>query len=200
MVARAIPFSSTSPIFSVAPLRPITSTIVANNILVGREKSTFCSTKIRRPEAAITPNSRRDTPPITGVGIYAIIAENLPENESRIAKIAAPPMTKIEYTRVSAMTPMFSPYVVFGVDPTKPDSTVDIPLPSRERCRPGSLDKSRPTMLLVTSRCPICSTMTTSATGIIVIIADMFHCGVVTVGVVNQGAAAILAVFTSPRK
>ncbi|MNZ88288.1 hypothetical protein D3C78_1071770 [compost metagenome] len=84
--------------------------------------------------------------------MLAISAENLPEKESKMAKIAAPPITKIEYTLVSAITPIFSPYVVFGVEPTKPENTVEIPLPSKERCNPGSLDKSLPTMLLVTSK------------------------------------------------
>ncbi|MNP25076.1 hypothetical protein D3C76_1178690 [compost metagenome] len=92
-----------------------------------------------------------------------------------MAIIAAPPITKVEYTFVRAITPMFSPYVVFGVEPTKPDITVEIPLPSKERCNPGSLDKSLPTMLLVTSKCPICSTITTRATGMIVMIADMLN-------------------------
>ncbi|MNN45477.1 hypothetical protein D3C81_1598150 [compost metagenome] len=109
IVASAMPFSATLPMVSVVPLRPMTSTIVVNNMLVGLEKSTFCSTKIRKPEAAITPNKSRDTPPITGGGITAINVENFPEKESKIAKMAAPPITNTEYTRVNAMTPMFSP-------------------------------------------------------------------------------------------
>ncbi|GJM77288.1 hypothetical protein HMSSN036_95040 [Paenibacillus macerans] len=123
----------------------------------------------------------------------------MPEKESRTAKTAAPPMTNTEYTLVSAITPIFSPYVVFGVEPTKPDRMVEMPFPSKERCSPGSLDKSLPTILLVTSRCPICSTITTSATGMIVMMAGRLHCGVVIVGSEIQFAAAILAVSTCLR-
>ncbi|MNC47934.1 hypothetical protein D3C75_970230 [compost metagenome] len=72
---------------------PTTRTKVARIMLVALEKSTFCSTKMRRPDAAITPNSRSDTPPITGWGILAMIEEKVPENESRIAITAAPPIT-----------------------------------------------------------------------------------------------------------
>ncbi|MNR01828.1 hypothetical protein D3C85_1176500 [compost metagenome] len=93
MVASAIPLSSTVPIVSLVPLIPITRITVARIMLVALEKSTFCSTNILRPDAAITPNSSMETPPITGVGMLAITAENFPEKESRIAKIEAPPMT-----------------------------------------------------------------------------------------------------------
>ncbi|MNT93856.1 hypothetical protein D3C72_2354260 [compost metagenome] len=65
-------------------------------MLVALEKSTFCSTKIRRPDAAITPNKSSDTPPITGVGMLAITEEKVPENDSRIAITAAPPITYTE--------------------------------------------------------------------------------------------------------
>ena len=36
--------------------------------------------------------------------------------------------------------------------PQKPERTVEMPSPMRERCSPGSLVKSRPTMLPVTTR------------------------------------------------
>ncbi|MNL57999.1 hypothetical protein D3C87_1815990 [compost metagenome] len=101
--------SCTSPRLSEIPLIPTTSTRVARIILLALEKSTFCSTKIRKPDAAITPNNRSDTPPITGPGILAITEEKVPEKESRIAITAAPPITNTEYTLVKAMTPIFSP-------------------------------------------------------------------------------------------
>ena len=48
-----------------------------------------------RIEAAITPKSSSETPPITGNGIIWIAAASLPTQESRIAKIAAPPITQV---------------------------------------------------------------------------------------------------------
>src|SRR5699024_3244468 len=101
-------------------------------------------------------------------GIDWITADNLPENDKIIAKMAAAPMTNVEYTRVIANTPMFSPYVVFGVEPKKLDIIVDTPLPINDRSSPGSFVKSLPTMLLVTNKCPICSGSRTSAAGKII--------------------------------
>ncbi len=54
--------------------------------------------------------------------------------------------------RVIASTPIFSPYVVFGVAPKKPDKMFARPSPSKERCKPGSFIKSLDTMLLVTTQ------------------------------------------------
>ena len=82
-----------------------------------------------------------------------------------MAKQAAPPMTHVEKTRVMARTPMFSPYVVFGVEPKKPEMIVERPLPKIERSRPGSFVRLWPTMLPVTIRWPMCSAMTTSEAG-----------------------------------
>ena len=57
-----------------------------------------------------------------------------------------------------------------------------------------------PTMLLVTSKWPICSTITTRATGTIVKITDQSKVGVVTVGRERKSALAMFSVFTSFRK
>src|SRR5699024_372556 len=113
-----------------------------------------------------------EIPPITGEGIEEISAANLPQNDKHIAMTAAMPMIHVEYTRVIASTPMFSPYVVFGVEPTKLDKIVEIPFPNRERSSPGSFVKSLLTMLPVTNKCPICSGMMTSAAGRIIKMAD----------------------------
>ena len=47
---------------------------------------------------------------------------------------------------------MFSPYVVFGVEPKNPENTVEMPLPRSERSSPGSFVRLRPTILPVTMR------------------------------------------------
>lgn len=83
------------------------------------------------------PNNSIDTPPKTDVGIVAIIAIVLPENDKSIAIMAAPSITNTLYTRVIANTPMFSPYVVFGGPPISALINVPIPSPSNERCNPG---------------------------------------------------------------
>src|SRR5690606_7895316 len=102
-----------------APLMPIPSTTQTKIKFWDLFKSTFCSTSIRNPLAAIIPNNSKEIPPITGSGIEDLRAANLPQKDKRIAITAAPPITQVEYTRVMARTPMFSPYVVFGVEPTK---------------------------------------------------------------------------------
>ena len=46
-------------------------------------------------------------------------------------------MTRTENTRVMAMTPTFSPYVVLGGPPTRPARADASPSPSSVRCSPG---------------------------------------------------------------
>ena len=48
-------------------------------------------------------------PPITGPGMVLIRVENLPMKEHTMDSTAAPAITRTLYTRVIAMTPMFSP-------------------------------------------------------------------------------------------
>ena len=48
------------------------------------------------PEAAMTPKSSMETPPMTGVGMLWMSAASLPRHESATAKTAAPPMTHVE--------------------------------------------------------------------------------------------------------
>src|SRR5699024_9146141 len=101
----------------------------------------------------------------TGVGIEEISAAHFPQNDLILARPATPPIIQVEYTRVIASTPIFSPYVVLGVDPSKLEIIVDIPLPISERSRPGSLTRSFFTIFPVTTRWPICSGMSTIAAG-----------------------------------
>ena len=79
------------------------------------------------PEAAIMPYSRKLIPPITGPGIVFIKALTLPKNARKIENTAAPQITHTLYTLVTAITPMFSPYVVVGTEPQKPESIVERP-------------------------------------------------------------------------
>ena len=48
-------------------------------------------------------------PPITATGMVEIADETFPMQEKTIASKAAPRITQTEYTRVIAMTPIFSP-------------------------------------------------------------------------------------------
>ena len=76
----------------------------------------------------------------------------MPTKEIIIANIAAPPITQTLKHRVIASTPIFSPYVVFGVAPKKPERILARPSPNKERSKPGSFIRSFDTMLLVTTR------------------------------------------------
>src|SRR5699024_4605692 len=114
------------------------------------------------------PNNSKEMPPITGEGMDEMSAANFPKKDKMIAMAAAIPIIHVEYTLVIASTPMFSPYVVFGVEPTKLEIMVAIPFPNKERSRPGSFVKSLLTILLVTNKWPICSGIITSAAGKII--------------------------------
>ena len=81
-----------------------------------------------------------------------IRAATLPTKEIIMANIAAPPITHTLKHRVIASTPMFSPYVVFGVAPKKPERMFAKPSPNKERSKPGSFIRSLDTILLVTTR------------------------------------------------
>ena len=171
IVPRAIPLSSTAPTLTAAPLIPEINTTEVRIKLRDFVKSTFFSISIRMPAAAITPKSRMQTPPMTGTGMLLMMAANLPMNEIAMAMQAAPPITHTLKTFVIAITPIFSPYVVLGVAPTKPDNTLEMPSPSRERSNPGSLTRSFSTIFPVTTKWPICSASTTKAAGMIIIMA-----------------------------
>ena len=77
--------------------------------LTGREKSTWLSTQILMPMTPMRPYSAVVTPPSTPPGIAKMTAPTFGENASRIANVPATQYAAVEYTRVAAMTPMFSP-------------------------------------------------------------------------------------------
>ena len=89
-------------------------------------------------------------PPITAPGTVPISADNFPIKEHTIESTAAPAMTYTLYTLVTAITPIFSPYVVVGTEPIKPEIIVEKLSAKRERCNPGSLSKFLPTTFPVT--------------------------------------------------
>ena len=68
-VASPMPFNTTGPTASSAPLRPTTRITDVRIMLTGFVQSTLRSTNMRKPDAAMIPNKRMDTPPITGTGI-----------------------------------------------------------------------------------------------------------------------------------
>src|SRR5699024_2308039 len=119
-----------------------------------------------------------------------ISAASLLINERTIAITAAIPMTKVEYTLVMASTPIFSPYVVLGVEPTKLEIIVETPFPIKERPSPESFVRSFPTILLVTKRCPICSGTSTKAAGRIMRIQDQSNLIAYSSGIPIQEASS----------
>ena len=72
-------------------------------------------------------------------------------NAMHIEITAAPAITDTLYIPVTAITPIFSPYVVVGTPPINPDSIVEKLSANILLCSPGSLSRSLPIMLLVTT-------------------------------------------------
>jgi len=102
---------------------------------------------------------------MTWVGMLRMRAPMGGKKDMAMAMTAAPPMTQTLKTRVMAMTPMFSPYVVFGGPPSRPETAVATPSPASDRWSPGSFTSFCPTTFSVTMRWPMCSVMTTSEMG-----------------------------------
>ena len=90
------------------------------------------------PTADIIPYSTSDTPPITHGGMAAMTAANFGQNDSTMANSAAMRTTRGSNTRVSASTPVFSPYVVLAGAPNSAARMVARPSPKSVRCSPGS--------------------------------------------------------------
>ena len=119
------------------------------------------------------PYRMSDTPPITDGGIAPMTAANFGQNENKMAKHAAKRTTLGSNTRVSASTPVFSPYVVLAGAPKSEASIVARPSPSSVRCSPGSTMKLRLHVELMAETSPICSIIVANANGMMVMIAVM---------------------------
>ena len=79
-------------------------------------------------------------------------AATLPTKEIIIARTAAPPITHTLKQRVIASTPIFSPYVVFGVAPKKPERIFARPSPSKDVVDQVLSSSLFATILLVTTK------------------------------------------------
>src|SRR5699024_4409197 len=117
-------------------------------------------------------------------------AASFPMKESTIAMTAAIPMTKVEYTLVIASTPIFSPYVVLGVEPTKLEIIVETPFPMKERSSLRCFVKSPQTIFPTTNRCPICSEKRKRDADKIRIILDQSNLMVYNSGITIQEASS----------
>ena len=73
------------------------------------EKSTLFSIQIFAPAMVIKPNTTIDAPVRTALGMVLMTAPNFGDRPKKIAKMPAITNTMVEYTRVTAITPMFSP-------------------------------------------------------------------------------------------
>ena len=74
----------------------------------GLEKSTRFCTQMRTPSMPIMPYRTVPAPPRTPAGIVAMRAPNFGSIDRTRATPAAMMYAAVEYTRVAAMTPMFS--------------------------------------------------------------------------------------------
>ncbi len=77
---------------------------------------------------------------------------------------------------------------------------VDKPSPKSDLLSPGSLDKSFPTMLLVTTKWPTCSATTTKVAGKIVKIAFKLGLAICICGNTKRLASFTCVKSTSPKK
>src|SRR6478752_6871858 len=152
-----------SPHTIVNPAIAITSATAPVYWLTGREKSTRLSTQILMPMMPMRPYRAVVTPPSTPAGIELNTAPTTGESDSRIAKTPATQYAAVEYTRVAAMTPMFSPYVVVPEPPKVPASTVAAP--SAMSARPVYWFTDDSVMVATPRTCPTFSAMSTSTTG-----------------------------------
>src|SRR6478752_9018494 len=90
-------------------------------------------------------------------------APTLGEKASRIATTPATQYAAVEYTRVAAMTPMFSPYVVVP-DPPKAPARV-VATPSAMSARPVYLLTEASVIVATPRTWPTFSAISTSTTG-----------------------------------
>ncbi len=104
----AMPPSSTDPIDNVRSPIPATSAAATTMRLTGEVKSIFASIQIRTPRSPISPYRTSVAPPRTPSGTVNTSAPNFGEKASTTAVSAATQYAAVEYTRVAAMTPMFS--------------------------------------------------------------------------------------------
>src|ERR1700754_2809610 len=152
---------------------------------------------MRIPSTPTNPYSTIVAPPSTPAGTAEIAAPTLGHNDNTMATAAATQYAAVEYTRVAAITPMFSAYVVVAEPPPKPANVVATPSAAIARPITGSTSISViwPTDLT----CPMFS-----ATSAITAGRNIGKTATVNVGVWNSGspthAAALMAdVSTSPR-
>ena len=91
------------------PPTPTVSTELTITRFFGCIRFTCASISVFSPSEAIVPNSRIITPPITGKGIEARKALNLPKNAMQMAKMAAQVMMAGLLFLVSITAPVTSP-------------------------------------------------------------------------------------------
>src|SRR5213078_37620 len=94
---------------------------------------------IRTPRTPTNPYSTTVAPPSTPGGIAEMAAPTLGHSDSTIATAAATQYAAVEYTRVAAITPMFSAYVVVAEPPPRPASVVATPSAASARPINGSM-------------------------------------------------------------
>src|SRR5258708_28415006 len=88
---------------------------------------------MRTPSTPTRPYSTIVAPPSTPGGIAEIAAPTLGHRDNEMATAAAIQYAAVEYTRVAAMTPMFSAYVVVAEPPPKPANVVATPSAANAR-------------------------------------------------------------------
>jgi hypothetical protein len=103
-----MPVNVRSPACQVKSAMPAINGIAAVIWFSGLEKSTSLVIQMRTPRMPTNPYSTTVATPSTPGGIAEIAAPTLGHNDNAIATAAAIQYAAVEYTRVAAITPMFS--------------------------------------------------------------------------------------------
>src|SRR6202008_629245 len=137
-----MPVNVRSPACQVKSAIPMIKGMAAVIWFSGLEKSTLLVIQMRTPRMPTNPYSTTVAPPSTPGGMAEITAPTLGHNDNTIATAAAIQYAAVEYTRVAAITPMFSAYVVVADPPPKPANVVATPSAASARPINGSTSVS----------------------------------------------------------
>lgn len=125
-----------------SPPIPATRMVEVTKIFLVLPMSMCSLIIILTPEAAMNPYKRRETPPVTQVGMVWVRPMSGARKPKKMEKIQARRMTLTEAILVTPTTATFSPYVVLAAPHKIPEAAVAIPSPIKVLVRPGSLRRS----------------------------------------------------------
>src|SRR3981189_921220 len=103
-----MPVKIKDPACQVKSAMPMINGMAAVIWLMGWLKATWLVSQMRPPRTPTRPYNTTVAPPRTPGGIAEIVAPTLGHSDNPMATAAATQYAAVEYTRVAALTPMFS--------------------------------------------------------------------------------------------